>query len=95
MRERTARTPEDARVREKPVDEEHVRRVRIGSGGNCSSVGSVVDTLFATAVVGAAIFAGVVAALKVETIHVREPRSPTQPRPDPPGATVDDPESSP
>jgi hypothetical protein len=95
MRERTARTPGDARVREKPIDEEHVRRVRIGSGGNCSSVGSVVDTLFATAVVGAAVFAAVVAALKVEPIHVREPRSPTQPRPEPSRTPADEPESSP
>jgi hypothetical protein len=80
---------------ERPIDEEHVRRVRIGSGGNCSSVGSVVDTLFATAVVGAAIFAAVVAALKVEPIHVREPRGPTEPRPEPPKAPVDERESSP
>lgn len=80
---------------ERRIDEEHVRRIRIGSGGNCSSVGSVVDTLFATAVVGAAVFAAVVAALKVEPIRVREPRSPAQPRPEPPRAPVDQPESSP
>jgi hypothetical protein len=80
---------------ERPIDEEHVRRVRIGSGGNCSSVGSVVDTLFATAVVGAAVFAAVVAALKAEPIHVREPRTPMVPRPEPSRAPMADPESSP
>jgi len=46
--------------------EEHLLRVRLGHGANCSSVGSVVDTLFATAVVGSAVFAAVVAALKSE-----------------------------
>ena len=35
---------------ERPIDEENVRRVRLGHGANCSSIGSVVDTLFATAV---------------------------------------------
>jgi hypothetical protein len=40
-----------------------VRVVRIGHGANCSSIGSVVDTLFATAVVGGAIFTAVAAAL--------------------------------
>jgi hypothetical protein len=46
--------------------EPHLRRVRAGHGANCSSIGSVVDTLFATAVVGAAVFAAVAAALKSE-----------------------------
>jgi hypothetical protein len=50
--------------------EEHVLRVRLGHGGNCSSVGSVVDTLFATAVVGSAVFAAVVAALRSEGVRV-------------------------
>lgn len=50
--------------------EEHVLRVRLGHGGNCSSVGSVIDTLFATAVVGSAVFAAVVAALRSEGVRV-------------------------
>jgi hypothetical protein len=40
-----------------------VRVVREGHGANCSSIGSVVDTLFATAVVGGAIYAAIAAAL--------------------------------
>ena len=50
--------------------EEHVLRVRLGHGANCSSMGSVVDTLFATAVVGAAVFAAVVTALNSEGVRV-------------------------
>jgi hypothetical protein len=50
--------------------EEHVHRVRLGHGGNCSSVGSIVDTLFATAVVGSAVFAAVLAALRSEGVRV-------------------------
>ena len=55
--------------RRREVDElgEHnVRVVRTGHGANCSSIGSVIDTLFATAVVGSAVFAAVLAALKSE-----------------------------
>jgi hypothetical protein len=50
--------------------EDHLLRVRVGHGANCSSIGSVVDTLFATAVVGAVVFAAVVAALKSEEVRV-------------------------
>jgi len=49
---------------------EHVRAVRLGHGANCSSIGSVVDALFASAVVGAAVFAAVVAAMKKEPVTV-------------------------
>lgn len=49
---------------------EHVRVVRLGSGANCSSVGSVVDTLFATAAVAAAVFAAVAGALASEPIRM-------------------------
>jgi hypothetical protein len=52
------------------VLDEHLLRVRVGHGANCSSIGSVVDTLFATAVVGAAVFAAVVAALESEEVRV-------------------------
>jgi hypothetical protein len=54
---------------------EHIRAVRLGHGANCSSVGSVVDTLFLSAAVGGAIFAAVCASL--------EP-PPTPPPPPPP-----------
>jgi hypothetical protein len=52
------------------VTEEQVLQVRLGHGANCSSIGSVVDTLFATAAVGAAVFAAVVAALGNEPVRV-------------------------
>ncbi len=55
------------------VTEDHVRQVRLGHGANCSSIGSVVDTLFATAAVGAAVFAAVVAALASEPVRVVRP----------------------
>lgn len=48
----------------------HVRVLRLGHGANCSSVGSVIDTLFATAVVGGALFAAVAAALGNEEVTV-------------------------
>ncbi len=56
--------------RPRAIEREQVHKVRIGHGANCSSIGSVVDTLFATATVGAAVFAAVVAALKSEEIRV-------------------------
>jgi hypothetical protein len=52
------------------VDPAHVRAVRLGHGANCSSVGSVVDTLFLGAVVGGAIFAAICAALRDEPVRV-------------------------
>ncbi|MGA7124509.1 MAG: hypothetical protein WBY94_30685 [Polyangiaceae bacterium] len=66
---------------------EHVRCVRLGHGANCSSIGSVVDTLFATATVGAAVFAAVVAALAKEPVRVSSPpraRSAPDKREEPP-----------
>jgi hypothetical protein len=63
--------------RDHDVSSECVRRVRLGHGANCSSIGSVVDTLFATATVGAAVFAVVVAALAKEPVKVtRRQREP-------------------
>ncbi len=56
--------------RTRGIEAQHVRQVRAGHGANCSSIGSVVDTLFATAAVGAAVFAAVVAALKSEDVKV-------------------------
>jgi hypothetical protein len=52
---------------------EQVLRVRTGHGANCSSIGSVVDTLFATATVGAAVFAAVLGALRTEDVKVVSP----------------------
>ncbi len=59
---------------ERTVDEEHIARVRVGHGANCSSIGSVIDTLFATATVGAAVFAAVAAALRKEEVKVAGPK---------------------
>jgi hypothetical protein len=55
---------------EREIQEEQFRAVRTGHGANCSSIGSVIDTLFATATVGAAVFAAVIAALKREPVKV-------------------------
>lgn len=48
----------------------HCLAVRLGHGANCSSVGSVIDTLFLGATVGGAILAAVCAAMKSETVTV-------------------------
>lgn len=50
--------------------EASVRALRVGHGANCSSVGSVIDTLFLGAAVGGAVFAAVLAAMKVEPVTV-------------------------
>jgi hypothetical protein len=73
--ELTAVGDDEAAVAEAPesraeVREENIRSVRIGHGANCSSVGSVIDTLFLGAAVGGAIFAAVCAAMKVESVTV-------------------------
>lgn len=44
--------------------EEHVLVVREGHGANCSSIGSVIDTLFASAVVGGVLLTAILAAIK-------------------------------
>ncbi|MBX3205796.1 MAG: hypothetical protein KF764_12055 [Labilithrix sp.] len=49
---------------------EHVRVLRLGHGANCSSVGSVVDTLFLGAVAGGAVFAAICAAMRDEPVRV-------------------------
>jgi uncharacterized NAD-dependent epimerase/dehydratase family protein len=48
----------------------NVRAIRLGHGANCSSIGSVIDTLFVAAVVSGAIFAVVLAAMKEEDVKV-------------------------
>jgi uncharacterized protein (DUF2062 family) len=50
--------------------EEHIERVREGHGANCSSVGSVVDTLFLGAVAGGIVLAVIAAAMKRESVTV-------------------------
>jgi hypothetical protein len=52
-----------------------IRAVRSGHGANCSSIGSVIDTLFVSAVIGCAVLAAVMAAMKKETITVVPPRA--------------------
>ncbi len=52
------------------VQPENVRALRLGHGANCSSVGSVIDTLFLASAVGGAIFAAVLAAMSDEPIQV-------------------------
>ena len=47
-----------------------MRSLRLGHGANCSSVGSVIDTLFLGAAVGGAIFAAVCAAMRDEPVKV-------------------------
>jgi hypothetical protein len=47
-----------------------VRAVRVGHGGNCSSVGSVIDTLFLGAAAGGAMLAAICAALEEEPVRV-------------------------
>jgi hypothetical protein len=42
----------------------HVLRVREGHGANCSSIGSIVDTLFVTAVAGGAVLAALAAMMR-------------------------------
>lgn len=48
----------------------HVRAVRLGHGANCSSVGSVVDTLFLGAAVSGAIVAAICAAMQDEPVRI-------------------------
>ncbi len=47
----------------KRVDKKNIRVVREGHGANCSSIGSVIDTLFVAQVAAGALFAAVVASL--------------------------------
>ena len=56
------------------LEEENVRAVRHGGGANCSSIGSVVDTLFLGAAFGGAIVAAVLAAMKTEDVRVIAPK---------------------
>jgi hypothetical protein len=55
---------------EKAIRAEHVRALREGHGANCSSVGSVIDTLFVGAVAGGALLAVIAAAIGREPVRV-------------------------
>lgn len=57
---------------------EGVLAVRSGPGANCSSIGSVIDLLFGTAIVAGAVYAAIVASLpdapkKLEQVGEDEP----------------------
>ena len=69
-----------------------VRAVREGHGANCSSIGSVIDTLFAGAVLGGALFTAIAAALGTEKVRIvgTPTPSPTQPPTQPPSPTPED-----
>jgi hypothetical protein len=72
--------------RERGVDElgeQHVRGVRTGHGANCSSIGSVIDTLFIAALAGGAVFAAVMAALAEEPVRTVEAPPPRRDPPEP------------
>jgi hypothetical protein len=66
----------ESKVAERELQLENVRAVRLGHGANCSSIGSVVDTLFVSAVVGGAVIAAVLAAMKKEAIAAEAPKPP-------------------
>jgi hypothetical protein len=51
-------------------DEKNVRAIRLGHGANCSSIGSVIDTLFVASVVSGAVLAVILAAMKEEDVKV-------------------------
>ena len=75
---------------------ENVRAVRVGHGANCSSIGSVVDTLFASAVIGGAVLAAVLAAMKKEesvTVIGKPEEAPQRPDHVPPDSPVSPPRS--
>jgi hypothetical protein len=48
----------------------HIVALRVGHGANCSSIGSVIDSLFASAVIFGAVFAAVCAAMTSEEVRV-------------------------
>jgi hypothetical protein len=58
--------------------ERGIRAARLGHAANCSSIGSVIDTLFATAVVGGAVFTAIAAALAREEVTEVKPPPPPE-----------------
>jgi hypothetical protein len=79
------------------LSDRSVLRVRLGHGANCSSLGSLVDTMFAMATLGGAVLASVVAAMGAEPVRVvggrrapdESPGEPPEPQgtPDPASAS--------
>jgi len=67
--------------KEKEIRPENIRAIRLGHGANCSSVGSVIDTLFLASAIGGAIFAAVCAALGNETKPEPTPKPKPKPKP--------------
>ena len=65
-----ARNNAEDNAEPREVSEENVRAVRAGHGANCSSVGSVIDTLFLGAAFGGAILAAVCAAMRDEPVTI-------------------------
>ena len=72
---------ENDRARDPARIERGLRTVRAGHGANCSSIGSVIDILFASATVGSALFAAIAAALARE--DVTEVKANPNPNPNP------------
>lgn len=70
MSESESENEHDEHDEKRELRAENIRAVRMGHGANCSSVGSVIDTLFLGATVGGAIFAAICAAMKVEGVTV-------------------------
>jgi hypothetical protein len=58
--------------------EEHVKVVREGHGANCSSIGSVIDTLFVAQVAAGALLAVVAASLAAKTETETESETETE-----------------
>jgi hypothetical protein len=75
----------------KTVEEAQIRVVRVGHGANCSSIGSVIDTLFVTALAGGAIFAAIAAALASEPVRVAGTAPAREAPPGEPGSEGDKP----
>jgi hypothetical protein len=64
-----------------PIEPHEVLVVRRGPGANCSSIGSVLDMLFLSAVAGGALLVGVAAALSERREPAPEPARELEPSP--------------
>lgn len=68
-----------------PIEPREILVVRRGPGANCSSIGSVLDMLFLSAVAGGALLVGVAAALSERREQAPTPPEPaSEPEPSPP-----------
>ncbi|MBP9112556.1 MAG: hypothetical protein KBF88_07080 [Polyangiaceae bacterium] len=59
-----------------PENAPSLRSVRLGTGANCSSIGSMVDTLFLTSIAGTALTAAVLAGFHRPKADPGEPNDP-------------------